>query len=497
MSDAPGTQWLTCDHAWLGDRMVPDVVLGITDGRFSHVVTGQGGTNPAVPPAARGTTRTRTHLRGVTLPGLVNAHSHAFHRLLRARTQPRLRDRAADPGTGEGGTFWRWRDRMYEVAARLDPDSLYAIAVATYGEMVLAGITCVGEFHYLHHGPGGVPYDDPNAMGRALVAAASDVGIRMMLIDTLYLTGHVGATLEDPGLDPVQQRFSDRGAPQWAERVAALTASPTARVGGAIHSVRAVPPASMATVATAVEDPASPVRVLHAHVAEQPREVADAMTVFGVSPTQLLADAGALSPHFTAVHAVWLDDESVDLLAQARATVCACPTTERDLADGVIDAATLATAGVGLALGSDQHAVIDLFEEARALELDQRLATGIRGHHDPASLLGAATRGGAASVGWPEAGVIAVGAPADLTVVGTDSVRLAGTPEADLATAVVYAATASDVTATMVGGQWVVRSGSHVRRDVAADLRGAFALVTEAPPASGQVGSARQPQAAP
>ncbi len=462
MTDPRRTQWLACDHAWLGDRMVADVRLGITDGRFSHVVTGPDPDGEhALAPGSE-----VTHLRGVALPGLVNAHSHAFHRLLRGRTQP-------DATTGD--SFWGWRERMYEVAARLDPDSLYAVAVATYGEMAMAGITCVGEFHYLHHGPGGEPYDDPNAMGLALLAAAAEVGIRITLLDTLYLTGQVGATLDDPGLDPVQQRFSDGDAARWAARVAALADTPTARIGAAIHSVRAVPTTEMPTVAAAVDDPTSPVRVLHAHVAEQPREVADTEAVHGTGPVQVLAAAGALSPRFTAVHAVWLDHASVATLADAAATVCACPTTERDLADGVVDAAGLAAAGVGLALGSDQHAVIDLFEEARALELDQRLVTGIRGHHHPAALLAAATGGGATSLGWPETGRIEVGARADLAIVRTDSVRLAATAPRDLAAAVIHAATASDVTATMVDGTWIVRDGHHVRRDVVADLHAAFA----------------------
>lgn len=477
-ASSPDTTWLACEHAWLGDRMASDVVLGIAEGRISHVVQ-RGDDAPrrdddGALPAGDLHLPNVVHVPGVTLPGLVNAHSHAFHRLLRGRTHLPARPSTGAPG---GDTFWTWRARMYEAAAGLDPDSLHATAVAAFGEMALAGITCVGEFHYLHHGPGGVAYDDPNAMGRAVVAAADDVGIRITLLDTLYLTGQVGATIDRPDLDPVQQRFSDRTTARWAERVSALADSPTARIGAAIHSVRAVPPTSMAEAAAAVDDAASPMRVLHAHVAEQPREVADTQAVHDCSPTQLLAAAGALSPRFTAVHAVWLDDESVDLLARAQVTVCACPTTERDLADGVVDGARLAGAGVRLALGSDQHAVIDLFEEARALELDQRMVTGVRGHHDPASLLAAATIGGATSLGWPEVGRIAVGAAADLAVVATDTVRVAGTTTEDLAAAVVHAATANDVTDTMVAGEWIVRDGRHVSRDVVADLRTAVATL--------------------
>ncbi len=460
------TRWLACEHAWLGDRIGHDVLVGIgPDGTITHLAEGAGDDRegPGRDGRPDAPERAIEVVPGVVLPGLVNAHGHAFHRLLRGRAQPA----AAESG---GDTFWSWRDRMYAVAADLDPDGLFAIARAVYGEMALAGITCAGEFHYLHHQPDGTPHDDPNAMGHAVLAAAGEVGIRLTLLDTLYLTGRVGATADDPDLDPVQRRFSDGGVQCWAARVSDLVETPTTRVGGAVHSVRAVPPEALAAVAD-VATTAGPTRVLHAHLAEQEAEVAATRSVHGRSPTRLLADAGVLSDRFTAVHGTWLDEEGVALLGAAGATVCACPTTERDLADGVVDGRALAAAGVRLALGSDQHAVVDLFEEARALELDQRLVTGDRGHHDPAALLAAATTGGATSLGWPEVGRLAIGAPADLCVVDTGSVRLAGTTEPDLAAAVVYAATATDVRATMVAGRWIVRDGRHLTRDVADDLR--------------------------
>nr|WP_274387488.1 formimidoylglutamate deiminase [Salsipaludibacter albus] len=455
---------MACDHAWLGDRMAHDTWLGIgADGTITELVQ-----EPPERPDAP-----VQRVAGVTLPGLVDTHGHAFHRHLRGRAQP--------DGVGDGSPrgarddFWRWRERMYAVARTLDPDGMFAIARAVYGEMALAGITCVGEFHYVHHQPDGTPYADPNAMGRAVVAAADEVGIRLTLLDTLYLTGRVGATLDDPDLDDVQRRFSDGDAHRWATRVADLSETATTRLGAAIHSVRAVPPEAIADVAAlAVGTDAGSVRVLHAHVAEQVAEGEATRAVHGRSPTRLLADAGALSERFTAVHGVWLDDDDRALLGDAGATVCACPTTEQDLADGIVDGAALADAGVRLALGSDQHVVVDLFAEARGLELGQRLATRTRGHHDPAALLAAATTGGAHSLGWPELGRLEVGAPADLAVVATGSVRLVGIPDDDLASALVFAATAADVTATMVAGQWIVRDGAHVRRDVGDDLRRAL-----------------------
>lgn len=474
-------RWLSCDHVWLDDHMGHDVLVGLDDdGIITEVIESQPTNSPREHASssdqrgvksttgARGT-GTVERVSGVVLPGLVNAHSHAFHRVLRGRTQP--------VGPAGDDTFWRWRDRMYAVAARLNPDSMFAVARATYGEMAQAGITSVGEFHYLHHGPDGVAYDDPNAMGHAVMAAAAEVGIRMTLLDTIYLTSAVGATLDQPDLGPVQRRFSDGDHDRWAQRVADLGNTPTCRIGVAIHSVRAVPPSAMTEVATFANRHDSPIRTLHAHVAEQPAEVAAAMAVHGCSPTQLLATAGALTDRFTAVHGVWLDRTAITLLAAAGATVCVCPTTERDLADGIVDGAALAAAGVRLALGSDQHGIIDLLEEARAMELDQRLATGVRGHHDASALLAAATTGGATSLGWPELGRIAIGAPADLAVVTTDTVRLAGVPTEDLAAAVVHAATADDVSATMVAGRWIVRDGHHLQRDVVADLDAAATLV--------------------
>jgi formiminoglutamate deiminase len=383
-------------------------------------------------------------LAGLTIPGLANAHSHAFQRALRGRTQA---------GTG---SFWTWREQMYELAGRIDPDSCFGIARAAFGEMALAGITCVGEFHYVHHAPFGVPYDDPNAMGHALLAAAAAAGVRITLLDACYLHG---------GID----RFHDRDAAAWAERVSALAGGPAARIGAAIHSVRAVDPDGARVVAEWARG-----RPLHAHVSEQQRENDECLATHGRTPTALLADAGALSERFTAVHATHLTDADFALLGEARATCCLCPTTERDLADGIGAGRRLRDAGARLAVGSDSQAVIDLFEEARAIELDERLATGTRGRHTAADLLRAATEDGCAALGWPEAGLLERGALADLATVSLDGVRLAGTPAPHALEAAVFAAAAGDVRHVMVGGRWVVRDGAHVSMDVAAELRAAL-----------------------
>jgi formiminoglutamate deiminase len=436
-----------CELAWLGgERAEPGVVIALDGERIDSVATGV-----AIPPPDA------TRLEGLTIPGLANAHSHAFQRALRGRTQ-----------TGDG-SFWTWREQMYRAAATLDPDGYRALARATFGEMALAGITAVGEFHYLHHGPGGVPYDDPNAMGSAVIEAAAEAGIRITLLDACYLRGGIGVELNE-----VQRRFSDRSADAWAERVGALPEGSTARVGAAIHSVRAVEPEAAAAVAAWAAERSRP---LHAHVSEQPAENEACMDAYGQTPAALLDSAGALSPRFTTVHATHLADSDFELLGSSGVGCCLCPTTERDLGDGIAPARRLAEAGARLSLGTDSHAAIDMFEEARAVELDERLATGTRGRNRAADLLRAATENGHASLGWPEAGRIAPGALADLTTVRLDSARLAGTEPGHAVESLVFAAAASDVRHVVVGGRFVVRDGAHVDLDVAGDLRAALDAV--------------------
>jgi formiminoglutamate deiminase len=404
-------------------------------------VSADGGVISAVAtgvPAQPGDTR----LAGLVLPGFANAHSHAFHRALRGRTHD------------EGGTFWTWRERMYRMAGRLDPDSYLALARATYAEMALAGVTCVGEFHYLHHGPDGQPYDDPNAMSEALRQAAADAGIRITLLDACYLAGGLTAAGHTRP-DPVQRRFSDGSATRWAARVAELKPDPGLRVGTAIHSVRAVPRIEMAEVAAAFPD-----RPLHAHLSEQVAENQVSFEFYGLSPTELMAAADALGSRSTMVHATV--NPHMELLGSTGTSICVCPTTERDLADGIGPARLMAHHGSPLCLGSDQNAVVDLLEEARAMEMHERLFTLERGVFTPAELVAALTTAGHAALGWPEAGRLEVGAPADLVAIRLDSVRTAGSAAAQA----VYAATAADVTDVVQGGRVVVRDGEHVLGDV-------------------------------
>jgi formiminoglutamate deiminase len=432
------------ERAWVDGEVRDDVYVEIQDGRFSVVELWRRSSRFGVVATTPNVRDTRPsgypdHLPGLTIPGLANCHSHAFHRALRGRTQR------------ERGTFWTWREQMYAVAERLDPDSYLALARATYREMVAAGITSVGEFHYLHHQADGTPYADPNEMGRALVQAAQDAGLRIRLLDACYLSSGFG----EPPIG-VQQRFSDGTAEAWAERVGQLQDA-----GAAIHSVRAVPDDQLAAIVEASQG-----RPLHVHLSEQVAENDACVAAYGATPTQLLADHGVLGPLTSAVHATHLTDDDIGHLGGTRTSSCFCPTTERDLGDGIGPSRLLHDQGSPLTLGSDSHAVIDLFEEMRAVELDERLATQRRGHWSAHELLRAATSNGHASLGYDDAGAIAVGQRADLVTLDTTSLRTAGTGT-DEHTAV-FAATAADVTQVVADGRVVFTRGDEeqVGRDL-------------------------------
>ncbi|HET8927426.1 MAG TPA: formimidoylglutamate deiminase, partial [Microbacterium sp.] len=324
----------------------------------------------------------------VLVPGAVDAHSHAFHRLLRGRTH------------ADGGDFWQWRMRMYAEAAALSPESCEAVATQVYGELRDAGCTAVAEFHYVHHRPDGSPYPDHD-MERALVRAAQATGIRLLLLDTCYLRGGVGQELQ-----PEQRRFGDGSAQAWLERWHRLREAlaseadrpdaPGVTLGAAIHSVRAVTPGDL-TVVTAGLPGEVP---LHVHVSEQRAENDATLQAYGRTPVELLADAGLLSPRLSAVHATHLTGTDIDLLGASGATIVMCPTTEADLGDGIGPAPELLAAGARLAIGSDQHAVADPWEETARLELDQRLRLERRGVFTPMQLWQAMAGGRPGSSGF-------------------------------------------------------------------------------------------------
>ncbi|MDA3643171.1 formimidoylglutamate deiminase [Saccharopolyspora indica] len=428
------TYW--CEWAWLPQGPQPGVRFEVERGRITAV---------AVDVPAGGAEQ----LPGMVLPGLANAHSHAFHRALRGWH------------TGARGTFWTWREQMYQVAAALEPDSYYRLARGVYAEMALAGITCVGEFHYLHHAAGGTRYADANAMGEALAQAARDVGIRLTLLDTCYLAGGFGRELEG-----VQLRFSDGDAAGWMSRVDEFTVDERIRLGAAVHSVRAVPDAAIPEVTGWARG-----RPLHVHLSEQRAENEACLAAHGCTPTQLLESHGALGPDTTAVHATHLSAGDVALLGGSGTGVCLCLTTEADLADGIGPAPALRVAGSRLSIGSDGHSVIDPFAEVQAIESYQRLATETRGHFAAGELLDAAAEAGHRSLGWTDAGRLEVGARADFVAIDLGSTRLAGAaPEA-----VPAVARADDVREVIADGERIVHDRAHRAVDAARELRDAIA----------------------
>ena len=432
---------LLLQRAWLGgDRLATDVHVVISNGRISALTTD-----------ARDASGRR--IPGVALPGLVNTHSHAFHRLLRGQTHER------------GGDFWVWRDRMYEAAASLTPESYEALATAVFVEMAMAGITTVGEFHYLHHQPGGSPYEEPNEMAHALVRAARRAGIRICLLDACYLAGG----LSGEQLDPVQQRFSDGSAESWIQRAHALgenfAHANDVRVGLAPHSVRAVPVTELRRLAADLRI-GSPI---HIHVSEQPAENEACLAAHGVTPTGLLAEVGLLGENTTAIHATHLTERDIGLLAGSGTGVCYCATTERDLADGIGPSGDFREQGVEISVGTDSHASIDLFEETRGVEMHERLRSGKRGRFSPSELGRIATLNGRRALGF-DGGAIEVGAVADMTIVSLDTPRTAGTGH-ELG-GILFSATAADVTDVMVDGKWIVEGGHHPQWDSLRPLLG-------------------------
>jgi formiminoglutamate deiminase len=404
-------QW-HADQAWLGHR-ADDVLIEVEDGRIKAMTEGVQAPAGAV------------RLRGWTIPGLANVHSHAFQHALRGTTE------------SGGGDFWEWRQLMYRAAEGWTAAGYLEHCRRIFREMLEAGITAVGEFHYLH-GLG-------NQLGQSVTRAAAQEGIRITLIDACYLQGGV----DGRKLEGAQRSFSDGDADRWAARMDEFAGGDDVRVGAAIHSVRAVDPQSMRTVAAWARRHKAP---LHIHLAEQPAEVDECVAVMGCTPAKLLEREGILGPDLTAVHAIHVDDEDIALLGRHRVSIVACTTSERDLGDRVGQLHRLAAAGSPISVGSDSNAVIDMLEEARGLELDQRRATGRRVLHQPEELFRAATSNGMRALGW-EAGELRTGMLADFITV--DPPQLANKRNLDIGY-LMFCRSAHDVSNVVVGGTTVV-----------------------------------------
>ncbi|KFJ03769.1 formimidoylglutamate deiminase [Bifidobacterium subtile] len=398
-------------------------------------------------------------LEGLTIPGAANCHSHTFHRALRGI------DFA-------GGNFWSWRDTMYAIASRLTPDLYFRYAKAVYTEMLLAGYTTVAEFHYIHHQLSGQSYNDPNAMGKALIAAAQEVGIRLTLLDTCYLHADVAGS----PLNAKQQRFSDQSPEAWLERVAALERNlddaqrQTIRIGAAAHSVRACSPQDARIIADWSRESlalgAEP-RPVHIHLSEQVAENKDCLRHSGMTPAALMQTIGFWGGNACAVHATHLTADDITLLAASGASVAFCPTTEANLADGIGPAAAMRDAGIKLCIGSDENVRIDPFEEIRQLDAHERLLSGRRDAFSCAELVNIMTANGQRSCGWKNAGSVQENALADFVTLDiANSPRIAG---ADLQN-IPFVASASDVRYVVVGGKLVVNQGMHAAEASAREI---------------------------
>jgi formimidoylglutamate deiminase len=395
------------------------------------------------------TTETVSLPRKALLPGFVNTHSHSFQRLIRGKSESRAMS---------GRDFWSWRGTMYHAAAHLEPEEVYDVARMAFLEMLLSGTTTVGEFHYLHNGPGGRPYDDPNLLSKQVIAAAQSVGIRIVLLRSAYLRSGY-----DLPLDPGQIRFFESSA-QFIENMNALTAATSVPVGVAPHSLRAVPLRELKQIAAWTRARKLP---LHMHVAEQIAENEACLREYGLTPVALLGREGLLGPDFTAVHAIHISPEEIGLLARSGVTVCSCPTTERNLGDGVIVADKVMREGIAIALGSDSQAQIDPLEDARELEYHLRLDRQQRaildqiGEQTLASrLFDCATLNGARSLGV-NAGLLSPGYLADFFTVDLDDLSIAGHSDEDLLPLAVFSLNRTAIRDVIVNGRWVVRDGRH------------------------------------
>jgi formimidoylglutamate deiminase len=391
-------------------------------------------------------------------PGFVNVHSHAFQRLIRGKSESRA---------VAGKDFWSWRGTMYHAAAQLDPEQVYDVARMAFLEMALAGTTTVGEFHYLHTGPDGRPYDDPNLLGKQVIAAARSVGIRIVLLRSAYLRS--GFQL---ARDPGQTRFFET-APDFLANMGALTGEVPAdggavRLGVAPHSIRAVPLDDVRAIAAWARERKLP---LHMHMAEQVAENEACLREYGATPVALLGKAGLLGPDWTAVHAIHIDAEETAMLADAGATICSCPTTERNLGDGIIAADQVMRSGMRVALGSDSQAQIEPLEDARELDYHLRLAQQQRAILDQigeqglaARLFDCATVNGARALAVPS-GELTADSFADFFTVDLGDVSIAGHSADDLLPLIVFGMNRTAIRDVAVNGKLIVRDGKHTLQE--------------------------------
>lgn len=430
----------------------------------SGLVVDESGHVTAIVPAAalpRGAAVVRLPGKAL-LPGLANAHSHTFQRLFRGRAEGRI---------SGGDTFWTWREQMYRAAAFCSPDDLYDIARVTFLEMLQAGITVVGEFHYLHRDPAGNAYSDPNLLARQVIAAAQSVGIRICLLRTAYF--RAGFNLVP---HPGQRRFYETPG-EYLHNLHSLAASPsgpTVTVGAAPHSIRAVPLADIQSISAESRSLNLPI---HLHVSEQPAENTACQAEYGPTPVTLLDAHGLLTPSTTLVHAIHLNDFEFTRVAASGTTICSCPTTERNLGDGIFPADTAFRLGIPVAFGTDSQAQIDLLEDARQLEYHLRLRDRERAILDASArdswasrtpigpaLLHSATAAGYRALGLP-GGSLSPGDPADFFTIDLSDTSILGLTPAELPTQAVFALNRAAIRDVAVQGRVLLHDRQHPEAD--------------------------------
>jgi formimidoylglutamate deiminase len=392
------------------------------------------------------------------VPGVANLHSHAFQRAMAGRAERRLNPQ---------DSFWTWRETMYALAARFDPDTLRAVATQLYAEMLEAGYTRVCEFHYLHHAPDGRPYAEPAAMSLALIDAARAAGIGITLLPVLYMQGGFDAR----PLSARQQRFghSVEAFLQLLERLR-REGGEDVRIGCALHSLRAVPPTAMCELLGALPAECR----IHIHIAEQTGEVDECLKLRGARPVQWLYANADIDTRWTLVHATHVDAAEVRAMARSGATVAICPSTEGNLGDGFFPLPEFMAAGGRFGIGTDSHVSVGLTEELRWLEYGQRLlhrqrtlAVDARTSSVGESLLAASTQAGADSAGQGSAdanGVLTLGAQADVVSLQRAHPALYGAASSDVIDRWIFASNRPAVDRVWVSGWLRVEQGQHLQR---------------------------------
>jgi len=437
--------------ALLSDGWADNVLLEVDASGFISAVT------PATAEAPANAER----LSGAVIPGMPNLHSHAFQRAMAGLTEAR--------GPGED-SFWTWRQRMYDFVERIEPEQVQAIAAQLYVEMLRAGYTTVGEFHYLHHHKDGSPYETSTEMSDRIIAAAGDAGIAISHLPVLYSCSGFGGVAPEPG----QRRFLNN-SDSFAALVEALInkyrGHPLVRIGIAPHSLRAVTRDQLLHAVDTItrQDFAAPI---HLHIAEQSREVEECIAWSGQRPVEWLLNNTGVDQRWCLIHATYVNGRERERLAREEAVVGLCPTTEANLGDGIFPASEFLAAGGHLGIGSDSNVSVSVIEELRLLEYGQRLSHRRRAllasTESPSvgrTLYDAAVAGGARALAQPT-GALQVGHRADLVVLDTDTAALAHKTGDAILDSLVFAANQTAFKHVMVGGYWCIRDGRHERQEV-------------------------------